>query len=361
MYYNPFERGIHCRPVESPFKGSAMPDEFPCHDVIIDIYTYQNICTFFSRTFGFQFTCRHKGSQIPYAVSLVASRCELAKNVLYLPGNKSSNGWHNFTMCTTPFFYNYNNVMQLVEYIEVNRMFGVDHFVFYNLTMGANVNRYLRYYMSTGTVEVIQWHLPRGNATDSYGGVHYFAQVTAYQDCLLRSLQQAIYISFTDLDELIVPRVPGNWSNLMKRYQHELTNKCSLLIRNAFFRIDWSSDPDLEKNTSVKTYKINTLLKTLREFKIWKSGSRSKYIAKVSHLVQPGIHFPLICRKKIGRWFTAETTDALLHHYRSWEDASVHDDAVRDTFMVKYAGTIVQRIQNVHEKLGWLVNYGARI
>ena len=264
-------------------------------------------------------------------------------------------------MCTTPFFYNYDNVMQLVEYIEVNRMFGVDYFVFYNLSMGVNVDRYLRYYMSTGTVEVIQWHLPCGNATDSYGGVHYFAQVTAYQDCLLRSLRRATYISFTDLDELIVPRVPGNWPNLMKRYQHELANKCSLLIRNAFFRIDWSSDPEVEKYTSVRTYKINTLLKTLREFKIWNSGSRSKYIAKVSHLVQPGIHFPLICRKNVARWFTAETTDALLHHYRSWEDASVHDDAVRDTFMVKHVGTIVERIRNVHEKLGWLMKHGARI
>ena len=305
------------------------------------------------RIFGFQISCRFKGAEIPYAVSIVSSRCEKPNNILYVTSHEPSTVKKgNLTICTTPMFYKYDNVAQLVELIEVNRMFGVDRFVFYNLSISKNMDMYLRHYMSTGSVDVIQWHLPRGNPANSYGGVYYFAQVAAYTDCLLRSLGKSTYISFTDLDEIIVPRAPGNINNLLDKYKYGLAGKCSILIRNSFFRTDWPSDPESESNPTVRGYQINTLLKTRRENKIWNSGMRSKYIAKVSRLGLPGIHFPMHCGKS-GRWVVADTKDALLHHYRAWDNTTVHNDAVKDTFMYKHKDEIVSRIHKVHETLGW--------
>jgi len=47
----------------------------------------------------------------------------------------------NYTVCVTPLNFRYNNYQQLVETIEVNRMLGAAHFVFYNYSTGPFVQR----------------------------------------------------------------------------------------------------------------------------------------------------------------------------------------------------------------------------
>ena len=100
------------------------------------------------------------------------------------------------------------------------------------------------------------------------------------------------------------------------------------------FCINCSSDLELDKNIPAKTYEINTLLRTLREFKTWKQVELLSLSIPPSSAWHP---FPTHLSKNVERWLTAETTAALLHHYRALEDASMHDDAIRDIFVVKPA------------------------
>ena len=214
------------------------------------------------------------------------------------------------------------------------------------------MDRYLRHYMSTGVVDVIQWHLPRGNSADSYDGVYYFAQVAAYTDCLLRTVGRSAYIVFTDVDEILVPRSHGTLPELITKYEN-IRKACSLGFRNAFFRTEWSSISEFAEKDKALKYKINILLKTRRESKIWSGGSRSKYLARVSVLVVPGIHTPYMCSGVI-RMQTLPIAHGLLHHYRSWGGSNVQPGAVKDEFMLKLAPQIVDSVSNVHATLGWL-------
>ena len=98
----------------------------------------------------------------------------------------------NFTVCVTPLNYRYNNYQQLVEMIEVNRMFGAGHFIFYNYSSGPFVQTFLDSYRQEGLVSVLPWSLPFTvdvwpPQRELVPAIHYFAQLAALNDCLYRS------------------------------------------------------------------------------------------------------------------------------------------------------------------------------
>ena len=57
------------------------------------------------------------------------------------PHTRRSQQHVNYTVCVTPLNFRYNNYQQLVETVEVNRMLGAGHFVFYNYSTGPFVQR----------------------------------------------------------------------------------------------------------------------------------------------------------------------------------------------------------------------------
>ena len=64
-----------------------------------------------------------------------------------------------FAVCVKPFHYGYNRAVWLVEFIEFHRPLGVSQFVFYNHTVGPDVERVLRFYSARGLVTVLPWHI----------------------------------------------------------------------------------------------------------------------------------------------------------------------------------------------------------
>ena len=118
----------------------------------------------------------------------------------------------NFTVCVLPFVYNYDNRRQLIEIIEINRMFGAERFVFYNYSTGSDVTGVLGSYADDDVylISVVPWHVPVGvdvrpRDQNNLVEVHYFAQLSALKDCLYRNLFRSEFVVLTDLDELIVP------------------------------------------------------------------------------------------------------------------------------------------------------------
>ena len=60
------------------------------------------------------------------------------------------------------------NSNHLVESVKVNRSFGADYFLFYNLTICPNVDEYMRCYVNTGVTDATQWQLSWGNSSSNY-------------------------------------------------------------------------------------------------------------------------------------------------------------------------------------------------
>ena len=238
--------------------------------------------------------------------------------------------------------------------VEIQRMFGTDHFVFYDMDIATKALTYIQYYERIGFADVIKWKLPkidyitRYKTFSHYIDVYYYAQVAAYHDCLLRHLNKSTYITFLDLDENLVPR---KYDNLIDLLQHHKHVPCALIFRNVFFRKELASDYNMTKDKQVMSYNLNTLLKTQRESRIWPGGDRSKYIARTRSLYRPSIHTPgWGCGVEDNRSMVLNPEMGLLHHYRSMPSISVRN-ATTDNTMLKYRDAIVARVERVFEAI----------
>ena len=67
-------------------------------------------------------------------------------------GNSSS----TMAVCVKPFHYDWNRALWLVEFLEFYKLLGASHFVFYNDTLGADVDVVLADYASRREVTIMK-------------------------------------------------------------------------------------------------------------------------------------------------------------------------------------------------------------
>lgn len=319
-------------------------------------------------------TCYLRHDRIPYSVSLVTDRCqaspsnELRVQFTQMPSQPPQ---RNFTVCVTPLNKAYNNPEQLVEMIEVNRMFGAQRFVFYNHTTGTDILPYLRSYQEDGLVEVIPWQLPV--TSDPWPDdpkivpeVHYYGQLAALNDCLYRNMLVSRFVVFTDLDELVVPRGGhATWAEVLEAAtRKELGNPPfdrtqafpgAYVIQNTFFRSDWGDDSRASRDPVVRELNLRTLLKTNRETTIYPWYSRSKCIVWTKAVFTVGIHavtgFIDDHRVVVVR---VDAADALVHHYRltMWPDDPKNPPRpTHDRNMHRFYDEVTNRTLSRHNRL----------
>ncbi len=294
------------------------------------------------RAYPTVFSCRWSNtSQIPYAVSLVkTTSCQNRSHILpvqYTPSLSATK--KDFYVCISPLYFNYNDVGRIVEMVEFNIMLGANKVVFYNYSIGVEVDAILRYYMKQGVIDVIQWPLPDGI------NIYYFGQLVVINDCFYRHMYQSKYIVNLDLDEHIVPRTSlKTWHQVIHVLkQNRPTDYCYYCFKNVFYRIDWQLDEVAAKNPIIQKLGLVTLLVTKRELKIWEYHRRSKYIVDTSNGILLGIHQVWLCHQmsvslvppKIG----------LLHHYRLWENSPDRGlNSETDQHMIYFADQLIHRV-----------------
>ncbi|XP_038140762.1 uncharacterized protein LOC119783355 isoform X2 [Cyprinodon tularosa] len=128
---------------------------------------------------------------------------------------------YNFTTCFSA-MYNFTNVLQLVQTLEMLQLLGVNRVVIYKTNCSTEVQRVLEYYSGKGLVEVIPWSMSkylkvsrRAFYDRDPADIHYFAQIPALNDCLYRYMYQSKYMALHDPDELILPQSVNSWLELL--------------------------------------------------------------------------------------------------------------------------------------------------
>ncbi|CAJ1066322.1 uncharacterized protein LOC127363141 [Xyrichtys novacula] len=154
---------------------------------------------------------------------------------------KSGSFPYNFTTCFSTMF-NFNNLLQLVQSLEMLQLLGVDRVVIYKTSYSPEVKHLLNYYIQKGYVEVIDWPMIRYlNVSQSWrpdlspGDIHYYGQIAALNDCVYRYMYKSKYVALHDPDELILPQSVNSWLELLplleKRYGKD---KCYKFENNVF-------------------------------------------------------------------------------------------------------------------------------
>ena len=90
----------------------------------------------------------------------------------------------SLAVCVKPLYNQYNRAVWLLEFLGLYTLMGVEHFVFYNHSVGPDVDTILRHYMERSRVTVIDWDLP----LVSQRQVRTEGQFSALNDCNYRAM-----------------------------------------------------------------------------------------------------------------------------------------------------------------------------
>ena len=255
----------------------------------------------------------------------------------------------SLTACISPMTNQFSLVDQFAEAMEIGRMFGIQRFVLYNKSASTEVKKYIDHYVNAGLAVVIPWH-PE-NVKDQ-GKIVFHGQQTAQTDCLYRNLYTSRYVTFIDLDEVLVLRRTSATSlvELITRVENINTTKriCDFQFRHAYFHLPSIYTDDLSRrNQIIQNMNVQSLVRTLRS-EFYPIPGRSKYVATVKYLLMPTVHNPRFCVNETSE-VTIPTKVAALHHYRKYPLHSMNRYV--DRTMYNYMEVLLGRLRRIHTKI----------
>lgn len=342
---------IHCQLWFNVTSGSKNTTHTKLHLVVVSA-SVKNIPEDHGRKFAAcYFLCplhQLKVNVPPISVSIVLKKkCQLPRNHILVTPNSvaSEKDKKNFTVCLSPLHLNYNRIYELVEWVEINKLFGADYFTFYNTSISRNVTAIIKKYTEEGFIETVDWKIPFktvGGSEEHHSEIHYYGQLAAINDCLYRNMYRTKYIVFIDADEMIIPKIHRDWMSLIDSLKHA-TNIGAYIFKCTFFRKEWEDTKENFTGKDIaKKYNVISLLKLDREPKIHPVYIRSKTIVNPLKVETVGIHNIWSFRtgyvaSEIGN------SQGLVHHYRSWQNPK-DKQKVHDTTILAYKDSILKRI-----------------
>ena len=234
---------------------------------------------------------------MPFAVSIVSSSCRQPHNMLRIINIRHSSSGDvdyaaNFSVCVPPIFDSFDNVPDLIEFIEVNRVLGAQKFQFYVDCVGPRVDPCLREYARRGIVDIQPWTLP----PDIAGVIYYHGQILAINECLYRMMYRTKYLVIQDLDEFVVPMSSDNWVTMLDSI-NSLTGTDSERIasynfRNRFFPTELSNASNFSSTNSVE-HRFKTLVVLQADKDLFPITNRSKVMARPDRVTIWHVHLIL--------------------------------------------------------------------
>ncbi|CAG9824682.1 unnamed protein product [Phaedon cochleariae] len=241
--------------------------------------------------------------------------------------------------------------IQILEFIELNRLMGVDHFTFYDHTTGPQVACLLRDYVSRGVATVLPWRLDMASQKD----IRTEGLFAALNDCLYRSMYKYSHVALIDLDEYVVPKYNHTLPQLIDYLSRRMNTRTtgSFSFQNAFFYLQWSDDAAVAAFDDPVAANLVTLRKTRRRSKLHPHKQRSKYICRPEVTVEAGNHFVWEFVPGHGT-LNVPADAAILHHYRICEFGG--DDCIKTTSTVdktayRYKDVLTSAVKLQYEHL----------
>ena len=127
----------------------------------------------------------------------------------------------------------------IVEWVEINRFFGIRELNMYNGTMqvGPLLQRVLDYYQSQGTLQLYQQPPPLSQFDPMKREYAELAMRTAFNDCMYRNMYRYRYVVSVDLDEIIVPKTLQDYYEILSSLEPKLRggNYSSIMFHSKAF------------------------------------------------------------------------------------------------------------------------------
>ncbi|XP_013788844.2 beta-1,4-galactosyltransferase galt-1-like [Limulus polyphemus] len=292
---------------------------------------------------------------VPERVSIITSENAEITNWLVVHNNKQNvTSPHGIAVCVKPVHYDYNKLLSFIEFIELNKIFGVEHFILYNDTIGRDVACVMRQYMANGIMSVLPWKLDMVSQKE----IRTEGLFAALNDCLYRTMYRFRFVLMIDFDEFIVPHKSDSLTEMLEVVAKNKPLKTGAYsFQNSFFYLQWPSDA---KSRSLPL-RLITLEKTVRKLKFHPHKQRSKCIVLPERVVEMGNHF--VWEFLPGRAMANVHSDiGFLHHYRICEFGG--NDCINTTSRVdrriyRWKDQLVQAVQTRLKDWEFICNFFA--
>ena len=253
----------------------------------------------------------------------------------------SEQGTRELTVCLSPLYFNYSIHYELIQWIELNKLLGIDFFYVYNYSTVGDTDVVLDHYTRKGWLKVIPWHLPVDN-------IHNHGQMAMVNDCLFRNYKASMYFLTMDIDEFIVPR---KGVRKLKTLLNELpSNYCEYNFRSSIMVSE--TEEDFNGKAAAKILHLDVLLKMLRRQYIFPRNVRSKYVSKPSCVDTAGIHYNWVYKggdSESQRYHVAPH-DGLVFHFRNEPIAKNGSDVVEKA-VYKYRTQLIYNVKQRWKKI----------
>jgi hypothetical protein len=301
-------------------------------------------------------SCENPLKRIPKFVSIVEDRCDDAFNLLQVCYKPKSEKLKNFVVCVKNMNFKNDISSNLIEWLEILKIFKVDRVIVYVTEVHEEVMKVLTFYQSQGLLHVNYMKYPE--LIDESPLQVLQNEMIPYQDCFYKSYNEFNYVVPIDIDEFIIPLKPEDrtWIDLMRRILSKKTENSlydSYEARNIHF---YYVDDYLKKiHPERKVYHfLDNTLRNPQHFDV-RFGTKSFISTKRTLIVHN--HYPLKCLKKSQECndYQIELEDGQLNHYRKTctgdldsEDCKKEeiDKAVNDTILWKYADELKKNVEN---------------
>ncbi|KAK3578448.1 hypothetical protein CHS0354_037430 [Potamilus streckersoni] len=247
---------------------------------------------------------------------------------------------YNYGVCVPPLFGKLRKE-QLIEFIEMHKLLGVSHFIFYNFSIKDAISKkVLDYYSERKEVTVIPWFLPSVMQGDK---IWYHGQLSVHNDCMYRAMSMMKHLAIIDIDEFIVPhKENGTWTNSFDSFFKANMNTCALSFDSAFY------EPVLSYESASNLITMGSLRRS-QQF----SHVRTKVIVQPAKVFETGIHHVSKPLNEGMKVIKVNTSEAYMHHYRTCVPnyGMQCGKTISDKTMLQYFKNLKDSVYNVLKEI----------
>jgi hypothetical protein len=214
----------------------------------------------------------------------------------------------SFSICTAP-LHDSDFDTYLTQFLEYYRDSGASKVLIYDFRPSLKAKAHLKSLdKNQSFVEVVPWKIPqcstiiRRGCRDAYHYIHYYGQIAAIADCVLRNAGASKWILLVDFDEFLSSqladeRLPQLFSRLFQSLREnklEMHQLWGIHFFSYFYARHNSSSPVLQ-NLSIPAHQqeyVSAFISPFKQRRTEGLALRSKFLFSPLNVDSMGIHFP---------------------------------------------------------------------
>ncbi|XP_051725600.1 uncharacterized protein si:zfos-464b6.2 isoform X10 [Ctenopharyngodon idella] len=264
-----------------------------------------------------------------------------------------------FTICISV-MYDYKNVLNLVESMEMFRLLGAQRVAIYKTNCDSDTQKVLDYYVKRGFVEIIPWTIKKhinvssGWRKDlSSGQLHYYGQIPALNDCIYRYMYQSHYVALHDIDELILPLKVKTWTELLPELERIYGTTVGFEFENNVF--SFNAKPHMEyKQDKWKNVPGWNILNYIERIPINPSAFNNyKVIVSPRLVLKATVHGLLETVNPGSTTVRVSNSIARMYHSKNFIYPQ-NTNLIRDDHLWDYAKDLIPAVSKVLQDCGFI-------